>query len=110
MSQYQDEELNRPSKSVEEMEHEFPSGKLNNRTTDLVPLLPESFTGTMENVVLHLELLSNGIFRNLFENGKQPKRQLIHVQLVLAYTCPHLFCILKKSAKLKLLHQHFETA
>ena len=66
--------------------------------------------GTTENVVFHLELLSDGIFRNLFVNGKQREPQLIHVQLVLAYSCPHLFCILKKSGKLKLLHQHFETA
>ena len=53
-----------------------------------------------------LSYFHNGIFRNLFVNGKQRERQLIHVQLVLAYSCPHLFCILKKSGKVKLLHQH----
>ena len=40
-----------------------------------------------------LSYFHNGIFRKLFVNGKQRERQLIHVQLVLAYSCPHLFCI-----------------
>ena len=64
MSQYQDEELSR--QSVEEMEHEFPFGTTGLLAFSDVPLLPESFAGTTENVVFHFELLSQRDFPETF--------------------------------------------
>ena len=55
-----------PSKSVEEMEHEFPFGTTGLLAFSDVPLLPESFAGTTENVVFHFELLSQRGFPETF--------------------------------------------
>ena len=56
----------RPSKSVEEMAHEFRFGTTGLLAFSHVPLLPESFAGTTENVVFHFELLSQRDFPEPF--------------------------------------------
>ena len=48
------------------MEHEFPFGTTGLLVFSDVPLLPESFAGTTENVVFHFELLSQRDFPETF--------------------------------------------
>ena len=108
MSQYQDEELGR-QRVLKKWHTNFGLEQHDYKPFQMFRCSRKVSLVRRKTSCSILSCFHNGIFRNRFVNGKQRERQLIHVQLVLAYSCPHLFCILKKSGKLKLLHQHFKT-
>ena len=55
-----------------------------------------------------LSYFHNGVFRKLFVNGKQRERQLIHVQLVLAYSCPHFVLHFEKERETEIATSAFQ--